>query len=576
MSSNNEDESPVRVEDIVNEFKASTDEDIKYMILKKPIHWNVIEDLTTYYENIIKPVFKEGSPDVTNLLSSEMLPHIFEDDIEPFINTLLEPLLSLFGSLVQEERKSLILQCFKAVLGKFISKSQNSGAFVKLHKDFISQYIHVLKTSGYDVTHKVLYRDILRLLIQISYQHVIPIDLMSEILQTTSTETKFDPTTRQLLDSSFKLVNYKELHEINEMITLSQLVVLSERWYKFNEAPFIYYKFVKQNAEDLKIKSVEEVCDEVSDILHVLVNFKPLFFTTSYSSKKVVDAGLGPDMPLYFQNVLDYLQHAQSNYNDHMRVDTNDLSAGGEFVDEDIAQQDYLNELQSDTDNFEEEEDPFTFEDGLSSAVDKNNQNANNQISILISRINELHKEHKLYKKATNQVLDTPDEIDRVINTLNTSSDYDELHHAIDLVENIVKDPIFEKIGEEKQLELYTGLLLRLKRDKEFVKVLKVGNMKQKIDEGLDIRITIYSILLQTKETMFTYTLACMILETIATLGVKEKDPSIFSQIVTLYKKIMTQYETYLEGVDPEWFETHIVRVIMDQNPDLYHSILQH
>lgn len=576
MSSNNEDESPVRVEDIVNEFKASTDEDIKYMILKKPIHWNVIEDLTTYYENIIKPVFKEGSPDVTNLLSSEMLPHIFEDDIEPFINTLLEPLLSLFGSLVQEERKSLILQCFKAVLGKFISKSQNSGAFVKLHKDFISQYIHVLKTSGYDVTHKVLYRDILRLLIQISYQHVIPIDLMSEILQTTSTETKFDPTTRQLLDSSFKLVNYKELHEINEMITLSQLVVLSERWYKFNEAPFIYYKFVKQNAEDLKIKSVEEVCDEVSDILHVLVNFKPLFFTTSYSSKKVVDAGLGPDMPLYFQNVLDYLQHAQSNYNDHMRVDTNDLSAGGEFVDEDIAQQDYLNELQSDTDNFEEEEDPFTFEDGLSSAVDKNNQNANNQISILISRINELHKEHKLYKKATNQVLDTPDEIDRVINTLNTSSDYDELHHAIDLVENIVKDPIFEKIGEEKQLELYTGLLLRLKRDKEFVKVLKVGNMKQKIDEGLDIRITIYSILLQTKETMFTYTLACMILETIATLGVKEKDPSIFSQIVTLYKRIMTQYETYLEGVDPEWFETHIVRVIMDQNPDLYHSILQH
>lgn len=568
-------ESPQMVENIINEFYSSSDEDIMYMILKKPIQWKTIEDLTTYYNKIVKPVFTEGSSDITALLSSEVFPHIFENDLEPFINTLLEPLLFLFDELIKEERKSIILQCIKSVLIKSID--QNLPITINVQKDFISQYIQIMKTNGYIISHKVLYRDILRYLINISYSRFIPIALVKEILQTTSMETKFDPITHQLLYDSFKLTNYKEVPQISDNITLSQMVVLSEIWYKFNKVPFIYFKFILQNVENIKVNSFEDTSIELRDIFAVLDNFKPLLFTNSYPLRNPIDTGLRSEIPLYLQNILDYLQQVREKISVHEHMENDEINTENGYADEDVAaQQDYLNELQSDTDDFEEEEDPFAFDHDLTSTLDNVDNNKNDNVLKLITKLEDIHKAFKTYNQ-TNVDLDTietPEEIIRVIDILDSSVDYNEIQDVMGLVENITKDSHFDKIYPQMQLKLYKGLLTRLKRDKEFVKVLKVGNMKQKIDEGLDIRITIYSILLQTKDSTFTYTLACMILEAISEFGVKEKDPSILTQIETLYKKIITKYGTYLEGIDPEWFETHIVNAISEQNPDLYHLLV--
>lgn len=575
MSFSDQHEAPQRVENIIKEFYSSSDEDIMYMILKKPIQWKTIDDLTIYYNKIVKPVFAEGSSDITTLLSSEVLPHIFENDLEPFIDTFLEPMLLLFDELIKEERKSIILQCIKSVLSKVTDN--HSPRLINYQKDFISQYLQIMKSNGYNVSHKVLYRDVLRLLIIMSYPSFIPIYVFKQILESTCMETNFDPSTYQLLNDSFKLVNFKDVPQISDDITLSQLVVLSERWYKFNKVPFIYYKFILQNLESIKVKSFDDMNIELIDILSVLDNFRPLLFTRSYLLNEAIDTGLRSEIPLYLEKVLGYLQQVKDKICDQVHMENDEINNENVYTEEDIEQQDYLNELQSDTGSFEEEEDPFTCDHNLTSTLDDVENAKNDKVSQLITKVENILNEFKMYDRATIGI-DTilpPVEVIRVMSILNNSEDYNEIHDILGLVENITKDPIFEKVTLPIQQKLYTELLCRLKRDKEFVKVLKVGNMKQKIDEGLDIRITIYSILLQTKDSMFTYTLACMILEAIAAFGVKEKDPSILTQIEMLYNKIITQYGTYLEGIDPEWFETNIVHAIMEQNPDLYHLLLR-
>ena len=164
-------------------------------------------------------------------------------------------------------------------------------------------------------------------------------------------------------------------------------------------------------------------------------------------------------------------------------------------------------------------------------------------------------------------------EINHVIDILCTTNDYNELNNCITQVENFIKDPSYFTVSSDLHIELYRALLTGLKKNKEFIKVIKVGNMRQSIDEGEDIRISIYNILLQTSDKLLLYPIACMILDAIVAFGVKEQNSSIITQISTLYKKIMDKYGQYFEGLDPDWFKNEIIPAITNPSLKIYDLI---
>lgn len=104
----------------------------------------------------------------------------------------------------------------------------------------------------------------------------------------------------------------------------------------------------------------------------------------------------------------------------------------------------------------------------------------------------------------------------------------------------------------------------------EFNKVIKVGNMKHSIEEGQDIRISIYNLLLQTSDNLLYYNIGCMILDATITFGVKEQETSILTQMSTLFRKIFKKYRHYLEGLDPDWLNNEITPVIANPNLKIY------
>lgn len=71
------------------------------------------------------PIFREGDSDFIDLLSFEILPQLFEDNLELFTALVVEPLLTLFLNLNIEGRKSPTIQCFKNVLVMSVEKSKN-------------------------------------------------------------------------------------------------------------------------------------------------------------------------------------------------------------------------------------------------------------------------------------------------------------------------------------------------------------------------------------------------------------------------------------------------------------------
>ncbi|KAK5779304.1 Lag2p PWA37_004178 [Arxiozyma heterogenica] len=568
------DDAPEKVTHIINEFHSCNDEDIKYMILKKSIHWSTVDDLTLYLNEIIIPIFEGGDSDLIDLLSFQILPHIFKNDLELFINIVFEPLLRLFVNLSDEFRKLSILQCLKKVLDICMKKHKNLALQIKVNKNYVMLYEQILKVDDFHINHRIMYRDILRLLIHIIYKTEVPVDLMINILKDTSGESKFDTTTYKLLNDSFEFVNYGNILSISELITLPQLSVLSEKWYKFNNIPTIYEKFMTNNVEKFTKRP-----DELYNFLTIISNMKPFFMFESYKSgkhlvnwehvQKLIDY-LGK-----IKNQLLYIIEKRSGYpiNDETRSNENRK----ELYDVDIAQENYLNELQFSINDFEEEENPFNIEDDHNNIRVSAEENNDCYLSKNVSKIDDILQDLNIFDHSVtgDTILENSmwAEIKHFIHMLHTTTDFNKLNNCITQIEKIIKDPLYSTVGSNIHIELYKALLKRLERNKEFIKVIKVGNMKQSIDEGEDIRISIYNILLETSDKFLSYTIACMILDTIITFGVKEQNNSIMVQISTLYKAILKKYEHNFEGLDPEWFKNEIVPGITNPGSKIYDLI---
>ncbi|CCH58830.1 hypothetical protein TBLA_0A10520 [Henningerozyma blattae CBS 6284] len=94
-------------------------------------------------------------------------------------------------------------------------------------------------------------------------------------------------------------------------------------------------------------------------------------------------------------------------------------------------------------------------------------------------------------------------------------------------------------------------LLPLLKVNKTFVNVLKVGNMKQSIDEGVSVRTMAYTILLQLN---LDYQTSCKTLKIVINQGIKDSDNIINETSLKILNNLLSKYYLEIEGLNKEWY----------------------
>ncbi|CAB4254245.1 similar to Saccharomyces cerevisiae YOL025W LAG2 Protein that negatively regulates the SCF E3-ubiquitin ligase by interacting with and preventing neddyation of the cullin subunit, Cdc53p [Maudiozyma barnettii] len=136
-----------------------------------------------------------------------------------------------------------------------------------------------------------------------------------------------------------------------------------------------------------------------------------------------------------------------------------------------------------------------------------------------------------------------------------------DLQFCVDIMEKLIRDDNFElNIRDQSILSLI--VLPHIKKNKQFVRVLKVGNMKQKVDNGLATRTSIYSILSQMEK--LPYNVACKILEEVVVHGLKDKNNTIQYLSEKIIEKILNEYYNTIQGLAQGWYQVAIMNKLLD------------
>ncbi|KAG0660380.1 hypothetical protein C6P45_001585 [Maudiozyma exigua] len=136
-----------------------------------------------------------------------------------------------------------------------------------------------------------------------------------------------------------------------------------------------------------------------------------------------------------------------------------------------------------------------------------------------------------------------------------------DLQFCVDIVEKLIRDENF-KLTIRDQAILALILLPHIKKNKEFIRVLKVGNMKQKVDNGLATRTSIYSILSQMDTLQ--YNVSCKIIEEIVIHGLKDKNATIQFLSETILDKILSEYYNTIQGLAQGWYQVAIMNKLLE------------
>ena len=136
-----------------------------------------------------------------------------------------------------------------------------------------------------------------------------------------------------------------------------------------------------------------------------------------------------------------------------------------------------------------------------------------------------------------------------------------DLQFCVDIVEKLIRDDNFTLTTRDQAI-LALILLPHIKKNKQFVKVLKVGNMKQKVDDGLATRTSIYSILSQMDKLQ--YNVACKIIEEIVIHGLKDKNSTIQFLSEKILDKILNEYYNTIQGLAQGWYQAAIMNKLLE------------
>ncbi|SMN18964.1 similar to Saccharomyces cerevisiae YOL025W LAG2 Protein that negatively regulates the SCF E3-ubiquitin ligase by interacting with and preventing neddyation of the cullin subunit [Maudiozyma saulgeensis] len=135
------------------------------------------------------------------------------------------------------------------------------------------------------------------------------------------------------------------------------------------------------------------------------------------------------------------------------------------------------------------------------------------------------------------------------------------LQFCIDIVEKLIRDDNFELTKRDQSI-LSLIVLPHIKKNKQFIRILKVGNMKQKVDDGLATRTSIYSILSQMDK--LPYNVECKILEEVVIHGLKDKNSTIQYLSEKIVEKILSNYYNTIQGLAQGWYQVAIMNKLLD------------
>lgn len=136
-----------------------------------------------------------------------------------------------------------------------------------------------------------------------------------------------------------------------------------------------------------------------------------------------------------------------------------------------------------------------------------------------------------------------------------------DLQFCVDIIEKLIRDPNFELNTRDKSI-ISLMLIPHIKRNKQFIRIIKVGNMKQKVDEGSSTRTSIYSILSQMDKLPFN--VACKILEDVVANGLKDKNETIQFLSGQIINKILKDYYDTIQALAEDWYQETIMNNLLE------------
>lgn len=508
----------MNVESEIAHYRATEDNDLKYMALKEELSpLDVCDHLHSYVDQLLIPILMEESDaEIVNLVSLQVFPNVVEICLingksgSWFDDIVVKPLIQHMTT----SRATIALQTLKSVSRKISEHNIRLGTHPYLIEEFLQKC---------DDT--VLSIETLYYLIQCYYDfhHGIPPSILREIIKLTRNGLQ-GGITRLLIRETVGRANLDAITKTAVQMNLQELEVASERWWKL--APIAVEIFHSKLLPSLSISETR------ASSLQILLNFEPFYTVRRIDGNTL----LGPrDKKLLYESLSGLNQELIS-----ISLESPDKSSSQEAdsdSDSDPAQAAYLAELPSDEEiEFENEAE----EPKESLPKDKS--------------IHEVCLE--ILAKLTANPNATYEPLPSIIKELSKGQDEDlsfllKLQTALETLSQLAsaKPPPNLPWSQICQDLVFP----RIVYDKAFVQKLKAGNLTQSIDEGATLRASAQTALQQLLPLLDFRTI-CMALEYELKNGIQDRDPGVKQLAAELVHSLLAAHYTEIIGLQWDWY----------------------
>ncbi|QHS76095.1 Lag2p [Saccharomyces paradoxus] len=631
---------------LIEQYRSTRDNDLKYMLLRRNFEINDMEDeLASLINDLLLPVLvEEQDMEILNLVSFQVFPNLVLSMISNSTATqvgwvtslICDPLLN--QSIIHANRSFVLIETLRNILQKI-----ENAPHLDYHQpvnnsfEFISKFIVEMKRHMCDVdaaqlshslseSNMLIYIESLNLLLKFSFfsdatcssaMVTLPFDILNDVFSiaqdysATSTNESIDRITEKLFLTSTQLTHPADLKKLCPKMKYNTLSVVSRIWYKFG--PTVAELFTDYLLPVLLPSQIVEECS-IEDVLEIIHNFHPYFSfrrlednrpLLSDSTISQLRKGLF-DILIMLNDSLTRTQNESVHSDGHL-VDSDD----GFASDNDSEQQAYLDELMSegydenmyngDTDNEDADDVNLEKNDELTKDITETNK--------ILSIFAELHypqeeRFSELLVELQTKITINPFLIDKILSkettelptdggelvdlneilnevkankltrknvifytlehtlSLKSCSDLSVLQLSIEVIDHLLVKNHSNNITRGEQFRLIKLILPHLKTNKSFIDTLKAGNFTQKIDEGVTLRTTIISLLLQLLP--LDYSMLGDILPTIARYSVRDKDFTVRDLSLQLLNQVLRTYYNCLIGIDWEWYNNDFYQVLQE------------
>ncbi|CCF57234.1 hypothetical protein KAFR_0C02410 [Kazachstania africana CBS 2517] len=565
----------MEVTDLLEAYNSTNDDDIKYMLLKKEKKISNKEDLYKFIWELSLPILQRSIQGTT---SSQILGDLLSQEVLPFtigayfqdmrIHEVVEeskPIISLICESCKNycTESDIFLQALRNILQNFIERDI-LFVYDECFDDStnIVTYFCSISSSG------PLYTECLTLLLKLCYngqEKSIPAVLLDSIL---SVADKGSNTviTNDLLKTMCKLTTSWELDVVTERISLSAFLTISCYWYKFT--PSVTHLFV-----NFLIPMLASEMNTL-EVLKIIQNLSPFFQIRSVSTGKVyLDTELVEKLKSSVKQLLASTNDTIGFYESGLRGRNGNLKIENDPIDSD--QKNYISQL-----DFSDDEDEIEFENEnmVSSNIPSNEILKLREIQQLLldveDKINAVDVAVVVghdHDEAMVDVLDLK-EISVGLNNFPSKAillatlfhklrigkdeiELSTLQTSLNVTEQLIKNKEQINLTMEEQSKLCELILPYLQKNKRFVNILKVGNMKQKIDDGKSLRLSILVILQQVDELPFN--VCGEILKTVIDYSLLHTQDDL-SLAIEIVSRLIVRYYHAFEGLDKDWYNENV------------------